>query len=229
MRPFAREHPGLTLFTLTYAAAALAACFARQNWEFLMYVAQMFVLVGLVMWAHRRARFTTGALWLLSLWGFLHLAGGIIPVPTHLAQINDKDQTRAVLYGLWFVRDVFKYDNLVHCFGFFAATMAVGQALRPFLDPAVPPRLALFVIVACAGMGLGAINEIIEFLATVVFPETGVGGYVNNALDLCWNALGAVAAAIIVLRSRHEAERRHSARAAGPQPGSPNSDNSRAF
>jgi hypothetical protein len=55
-------------------------------------------------------------------------------------------------------------------------------------------------------MGLGAINEIIEFVATVVVPETGVGGYVNNALDLCWNGVGAtIAAARFVPRWGSEA------------------------
>jgi putative membrane protein len=201
MPDFLRRHPALCLLTAAYVAAGLVVCTLQRNWEFLLYVVQMMALVGFILWADRRARFSTRTLWLLSAWGLLHLAGGIVPVPVHLAQVNDADKTRAVLYGLWFVRDVFKYDNLVHGFGFFAATLAVGESLRPFLDPAVPLRLALFVIVACAGMGLGAINEMIEFAATILFPRTGVGGYANNALDLCWNALGAMAAAGLAVRS----------------------------
>lgn len=193
-------HRVLSAFVIAYCLAALVVCMAQRNWEFLMYVGQVFVLIGLVCWADVRARFDSLTLWLLALWGFMHLAGGTVPVPASMAQINDPGATEAVLYGLWFIRGVFKYDNLVHCFGFFAATMAVGESLRPFLDRASPPRLALFVVVCCAGMGLGAVNEIIEFLATVIFPNTGVGGYVNNALDLCWNALGACAASALVCK-----------------------------
>ena len=42
-------------------------------------------------------------------------------------------------------------------------------------------------------MGLGAINEIIEFSAVLLLPDTNVGGF-NTALDLVVNALGASAA-----------------------------------
>ena len=38
----------------------------------------------------------------------------------------------------------------------------------------------------------------IEFAAVVVLGDTGVGGYVNNALDLVFNALGAVTAMAIL-------------------------------
>ena len=54
-----------------------------------------------------------------------------------------------------------------------------------------------------AGLGLGAVNEIVEFTATVITPNTGVGGYVNNALDLVTDLLGAVIA-IIYLRKREK-------------------------
>lgn len=56
---------------------------------------------------------------------------------------------------------------------------------------------------ALAAMGLGAVNEMIEFSAVLLVPDTNVGGYVNTALDLCFNALGAALAMTIVnLRER---------------------------
>lgn len=196
-----RRYLPLALFTTAYWLIGLAICLAQRNYEFLAYVIQMGVIVALVAWANRRARFTMPILWMLSLWGLLHLCGGIVPVPPEHAQVNDKDQTHAVLYGYWFIRDWFKYDNLVHAFGFFTTTLACAQALRPFLGPRMKPRLALFVIIATSGMGMGAINEIIEFIATLIAPETGVGDYRNNALDLCWNAVGALAAAGVYIRA----------------------------
>ena len=45
-----------------------------------------------------------------------------------------------------------------------------------------------------AGLGVGAFNEIIEFFATVIIPETGVGGYENTSLDLISNLIGAIIA-----------------------------------
>ena len=44
------------------------------------------------------------------------------------------------------------------------------------------------------GSGVGAINELVEFLAVLTVPETGVGGYENTALDLCSNLIGGFAA-----------------------------------
>ena len=47
-------------------------------------------------------------------------------------------------------------------------------------------------------MGLGAVNEIIEFIAVLSFPDTNVGGYLNTSLDLVFNALGAMVAMLVV-------------------------------
>jgi hypothetical protein len=53
------------------------------------------------------------------------------------------------------------------------------------------------VLVAVAGMGLGAANEVIEFIATRI-TVTNVGGYVNTGWDLVYNALGAMLAALVI-------------------------------
>ncbi|HBS28470.1 MAG TPA: hypothetical protein DEB06_03240, partial [Phycisphaerales bacterium] len=153
--------PALIVFTLGYLLASAVAIVATGNREFAAYLAQMLVLIPLILWAHRGARFSRGVLWGLSVWGLLHMAGGTVPVPTRLAQLNDPAQTRAVLYSLWIIPpEVLKYDNVVHAFGFFMTTLACAQAVRRFLAPAVRPTLALFVVLAAAGMGFGAVNEI---------------------------------------------------------------------
>lgn len=196
-----RRHPRMAIFTVAYTLAALARTAATGNLEFLLYIMHMLILVGLVMWADRRARFSPGVLWGLSLWGFLHLAGGTVSVPVEMAQVSDADKSHAVLYGLWLIPpDRFKYDNLVHAYGFFIATLALWQSLRRFLAPGARLSLAFAVTLVCAGMGLGAVNEIIEFAATRLLPRTGVGDYANNALDLVYNAIGAATATAIVWR-----------------------------
>jgi hypothetical protein len=47
-------------------------------------------------------------------------------------------------------------------------------------------------------MGLGALNEVIEFAVTLSVPETNVGGYINTGWDLVANSVGAVGAATII-------------------------------
>ena len=90
-----------------------------------------------------------------------------------------------------------KFDQVVHAFGFAVATLVVFHLLRPYLGGKVNWKI-VYPIIALGGMGLGVINEIVEFIAVVVFPETGVGGYYNTALDLVFNTIGAVLATVFI-------------------------------
>jgi hypothetical protein len=47
-------------------------------------------------------------------------------------------------------------------------------------------------------MGFGALNEVIEFAATLTMPHTNVGGYVNTGWDLVSNLVGCALAAVII-------------------------------
>ena len=62
----------------------------------------------------------------------------------------------------------------------------------------IRPTAGLLTISVAAGMGFGAANEIIEFLATRVLPETNVGGYENTGWDLVSNAVGCLIAAVLI-------------------------------
>jgi len=192
-----RKQPGLIVFTMSYVLGAAARALAVGNDEFLLYLGQMVLLIVLILWAHARARFSPGVLWGLSIWGLLHMAGGLVPVPVEHAQTEPGAES-AVLYSLWLIDGRLKYDNVVHAYGFFMATMACWQALRRYLGQRTRPGLAFAVILASAGMGLGSVNEIIEFIASELFPENNVGGYRNNSIDLIYNAVGAVLASATV-------------------------------
>ena len=52
------------------------------------------------------------------------------------------------------------------------------------------------VVTILAASSIGAINEIIEFFAVVVLDTDGVGGYINTAIDLVANLLGAIVGTI---------------------------------
>lgn len=176
-------------FTLAYFIPFAVYFTAVKNYEFLLYVAQIAALLGVVGTTLHRTQFRPLLLWGLSLWGFLHMAGGGIKV------------NGDVLYALpvWRVAEVgdtyiFKFDQLVHAFGFFVATFVVYHFMRRAMEVSAP-RIGMAFIAALGGMGLGAINEIIEFIPVLMLPETGVGGYYNTALDLVANAIGALTAA----------------------------------
>jgi len=204
-----RRHPLLAAFTAIYCAGFMIFTLARGNTEFVFYFAVMLALIGMVLWADIRARFPATVLWLLSIWGLLHMAGGNVPIPASgigFGAVAEEGQPSTVLYNLWLLPGrTLKYDQLVHAYGFFTATLTCWCVLRRFLGSnGSRPSLALFVITACAGMGLGATNEIVEYIATLLGP-TNVGGYENNAQDLVFNAIGAVTAAMTasLALSRH--------------------------
>jgi hypothetical protein len=96
-----------------------------------------------------------------------------------------------------------KYDQVAHAYGFGVATWLCWQGLRGSLrgyrrhGMAVQPTPGLMVIAAAAGAGFGALNEIVEFVATKL-TVTNVGGYENTGWDLVYNALGAVVAASLI-------------------------------
>lgn len=186
----------LAAFTLAYLLASIVFAMRRGNSEFFFYIIVMFLLIGGVMWVNKRAGLTLVALWGLSIWGFLHMAGGLVPIPESWP-ING--ETR-VLYGLWLIPDRLKYDHIVHAYGFGVTTWVCWQALQGAMASrgGVRPTFGLLVLCAAAGRGFGAANEIVEFAATLLVPETNVGGYINTGWDLVANLFGAATAVVLI-------------------------------
>ena len=167
--------------------AGAAAVIATANVEFAFYLAALVTITFGVLILHRRVGLSTGVLTALSLWSAAHLIGGLVPVPRGWPYHGDTP----VMYSAWILPEVIKYDNIVHAFGFGTCVVVCHQSIRSVVGHAAdhPGVVALCVLAAC---GLGGVNEIVEFVATRISPKTNVGGYVNTALDLVANAVGAV-------------------------------------
>ena len=179
-------------FTLAYVAGFSIWFLSIGNFEFVVYIATMLILIALVGLSLRKGEYPVAMLWALSIWGLLHMAGGGVPV------------AGSVLYNLRLVPLVenefyyiLKYDQLVHAYGF-GVTAWVLHHLMVRHYPATTGTATAYVYPALGAMGLGAVNEIIEFTAVLLVPDTNVGGYYNTALDLCVNALGAVLAVVVL-------------------------------
>jgi hypothetical protein len=188
-----REYRGLVGFSLAYLAAFVVYGAARGNAATVVYavaVAGAFAFVAVV---HVRVGFSAGVLWALSTWGLLHMAGGLVTLDGR------------VLYSVQLLPVVLRYDQAVHAFGFGAATVAAWQALRGWLVPGRPMSTGLALLVALTGMGIGALNEVLEFFATRLSEATNVGGYANTGWDLVFNMLGAAGATLLLLRAQRGA------------------------
>lgn len=188
---------GLTTFVLIYLIGCSALAARQGNTEFLIYAGAMVVFILGTLALHARVRFSTAVLWLLAIWGLVHMLGGTVPIDARWA---DTDSDRAVLYALRVHTWMPRYDQMVHAFGFFAATTACWESCRALLRAS--PGLALSTVAVLMGIGLGAINEVIEFAITLVVPDHGVGGYVNTGWDLVSNLAGATAAGVWCLTRR---------------------------
>lgn len=186
---------GIIVITAAYLLLATGWIFAVGNYEFLAYIAVMLVLAGVVFVIHRRVGLPLALICCLSAWGALHLAGGLVPLPNGW----DTGGEIPVLYNWHIAGPFFKYDQVVHAFGFGITTWLCWCGLAA-LAPGQqrPPGVGALTLCAAAGMGLGALNEVIEFTITLLVPDNNVGGYVNTALDLTYNMLGAVLAAIVL-------------------------------
>jgi len=181
----------VVLFNLAYIIPFTLFYLSIKNYEFLWYVLVLVgfaLLIGLTL---RKTNFDYLALWGLTFWGLLHMAGGGLIVGD------------GVLYALeiWKIANVgdtyfIKFDQFVHAFGFGVSTIVAYQLLKPRVKKMHLGLLyGLCVFIA---MGAGALNEVVEFMAVVVATETGVGGYFNTGLDLVSNMIGSFIALFII-------------------------------
>lgn len=189
----------IILLVVIYLAAAISAAFTQQNWEFLsFYIPFFFLFMGIVVLIHKRVGFPKGLLWGLALWGGLHLAGGLIKIPADWAYEGD----HAVLSSWWIFPEWLNYDQVVHGFGFGVATWLCWESLRSNIfhrfGRKLYPSIGPISLAVLGGMGLGAVNEMIEFLAVLNLENTKVGGYYNTGWDLVANLVGCLFAGVVI-------------------------------
>lgn len=200
MSSHARFPIPLILFTAVYSAFACAAALGRGNGEFLLYIVVMVVLAAVIFLVHWRSHLSMPLLWCFSIWGLLHMAGGLVPVPESWPYHGPHN----VLYSLWLLPGKLKYDQVVHAYGFGITTWLCWEALRNGVQRrsghSLVPSLGVVVLCVAGGMGFGALNEVIEFAATLSLPETNVGGYRNTGWDLVSNLVGSLVAGVVIYR-----------------------------
>jgi putative membrane protein len=179
------------LYILVFGGMALSPPADR---EFVIYGLVIILLFVLILAAQRRVEFPPVILWGLTLWGFLHMAGGEVSIG------SGRRLYELVIARIFTVGDVtvFRYDHLTHTVGFGVSTLVCFHLLKPYLAERVRSRAVLSVLVALMGMGLGAFNEVLELGVALIDPQSGVGGYYNNAFDLVFNTVGAALAVLLL-------------------------------
>jgi len=180
------DHPRLAATFGVYYVSLLAVGVAKGQAQAIFYAVFIGTAAIIVAWLYGRVRLSGLVLWGLAAWGLGHMIGGLVEVRGD------------VVYELSLGAGELRFDKLVHFVGFGFGTLAAFEMLRARVAPAAPAR-SVAIAAWFIGVGLGGVNETIEFLITRLPLESNVGGFSNTGWDLVANALGAAAASVAVI------------------------------
>jgi uncharacterized membrane protein YjdF len=201
-RPIPRGLGPAFAFTGAYIAIFAVWSFAAGTPGLAIYLALMAVLVPLFYFLHRRYPLGAALIWSLSVWGLLHMAGGLVQVPLEWPH----EGTKPMLYNWWLAPRYLKYDHVVHAYGFGITTWLCWHILKTALrspdGSPVAPTPGILIVCMAGGMGFGAFNEVVEFVFTRVQRDTNVGDYANTGWDLLANLVGSLVAVILIRGSQ---------------------------
>jgi uncharacterized membrane protein YjdF len=166
------------------------------------YLQVVAVLVVLTALADRAARFSRATVAALTSVAVLHLVGGLM-TPVGNAP---------TFYETWLVDGLLKFDQVVHAYGTAVLTVACAHLVIALLGNAVRRGAGLAFVGGLMACGLGALNELVEFLFGLNNPHLHAGGMENTGWDLAFNLLGAVIGGVLLVSSH---DRRHDDRDVG--------------
>lgn len=159
------------------------------------YVSSVIVVGAAIMWLRRAV--LPGLLAAgLVIAAMATLAGGLINVGQNVlfgASIGPYSET----LGTHFLQ----YDHLAHAYVSFVVAFACWVMLAA-PHAGADHRRELVLLAVGAALGLGALSEMVEFLATLAHHGAPAGGYWNTGWDLVCNFIGAGAAGLVIARSK---------------------------
>ncbi|USN45285.1 MAG: DUF2238 domain-containing protein [Candidatus Woesearchaeota archaeon] len=169
-----------------YLFISAVISFANKKYEFLYYTVIMIIIYLFSFKRLDRMPLSHTSVIGISIVILMNLLGGFVFIGT----------TR--LYDYWFIFGLLRYDHLMHFTSSIVATSIVFDLIHPLLKEfrqRTPILFYLTLVLLVAG--LGALNEVVELGAVVFFDASqNVGTYLNNAVDLVVNFLGAICASI---------------------------------
>jgi putative membrane protein len=130
----------------------------------------------------------------LAIAAIVTLAGGLIRVG-HDVLYNASTGPFNPALGTHYLQ----YDHFAHAYVSFVIVFACWIMLAaPHADGGRRGELVLLAV--GAALGLGALNEMVEFIATLAHHGAHAGGYWNTGWDLIANFTGATAAGLVLAR-----------------------------
>jgi hypothetical protein len=161
-----------------------------QNYEFLLYVVSVVIFASIITYTHRFVRYSMPLLCMLSLWIFVHLAWWAL---SHDGTI----WYEKVLLPISDTYNLIRYDQVIHMFWFFTATILAYEILKKELKPG-KISFWILILLMLAGCWFGAINEVLEFLVDQSVEISWVGWYINTSVDLVVNLIGSFLGVVFI-------------------------------
>ena len=184
------------ILTFIFLASYLVYFAAIGNYEFTGYIIITAIVFYALIKLDKIYNFPLYSIWLFVGWVVLHMLGGSI--------IIDNQGSRLYAWQIFnWVGDPYyllKYDQIVHAYCYVVISILIFFALKKHFKNNQTNALVVFTILA--SIGIGMLNEVIEF-AMVVFADAskGVGGYYNTALDIVFNLIGAIIGALFAKKN----------------------------
>jgi uncharacterized membrane protein YjdF len=190
-----RDRNAFAVLGVVAASMSLLAIARGDGSRVRAYLQVVALLVVLMVAADRAARFSRPMVAAMVSSLVVHLIGGL------MTPVGDAP----TFYETWLVDGVLKFDQAAHLYGTAVLTFACWHLAVGLLQPLRQGAGLAFVagLMAC---GLGAINELIEFLFGMNNADFHAGGFTNTGWDLAFNLGGAaVGYGLLVMRERNAA------------------------
>lgn len=186
----------------TLAAVTISAIVARgtvggddRAWPYLIVFT---VLVAVAAMAASGGRLPRRVVWALAVLGSVHVVCGLAVAP---------DAVDVSLYEHWIVDGSLKVDQVVHALGTAILTAAAAQVIRPWFRDTAGTHRPRWCIAGLVALGLGALNEVFEFLMALRVDTLRIGDASNTGWDLAFNLAGAAAVVLCAVLAGPEPDR----------------------
>ena len=148
------------------------------------YVITIILLVTLVLVVRTRP-IPAAIVWAGTAAAIVHLSGGLI-------RVGD-----GVLYNASLGPEITQFDHFGHSLGTIVGALVIWELVIRDVYTATGRR-SLLTVTVLAALGLGALNETIEFIATLIQDGSNVGGYENTGWDLVTNTIAGILAGLFI-------------------------------
>lgn len=155
-------------------------------------------LVAVAAMASARGRLSRRVVWALALLGAVHVTCGLAGAPGRID---------VSLYEHWLVEGSLKLDQVVHAVGTAILTVAAAQFIRPWFRDGATIHRSRWCVAGLIALGLGALNEVFEFLMALRVDNLRIGDASNTGWDLAFNVAAAAAVVLCAVLAGPEVSR----------------------